>query len=191
MELQIDLKKLVEHNLTPNEFVFLVFLNENREIYYKLSKEAIDKLVFDSWIRISDNNFILRPKFNSIFNESIKTKEIILDKVVENWIDSWRELFPSGVKSGGRPVRGDKQGVLKKMKKFVKQNPNIPINTIFKATKNYVISKKLDNWNFMTCADYFIEKNNISLLSSFIEDLSESNNYESIEDKGGKFHKEI
>jgi hypothetical protein len=75
---------------------------------------------------------------------------------VEAWIDDWLNLFPLGVKSGGKLVRSDKKGCLKKMAKFVLENPYYR-ETIMLATKEYVKSFN-EEYKYMKCATYFISK---------------------------------
>ena len=62
----------------------------------------------------------------------------------------------------GRPVRGDKAGCIKKMTTFIKSE-RVTKDEIFEATKIYVFEKKRDDYKAMTCADYFINKDGISM----------------------------
>lgn len=92
---------------------------------------------------------------------------------VELWIDEWYELFPKGVKSGGYyAVRCDKQGCIKKLKNFIKNNPEFDKNVILKATKKYVDEAALQGYAYMKTAPYFIEKSGVSLLAGFCENVS-------------------
>jgi hypothetical protein len=126
-------------------------------------------------IKITGNDlttdFELRPKLIDTLKKPASN--------VADWIDQWRELFPKGSNRGGYRYRGDKQGCLKKMIKFVKTNPSIKIPEIFAATKNYIHSYEVKNdFQYIKLAHYFIEKDGISTLASNIEGLTE----EQIED---------
>lgn len=98
------------------------------------------------------------------------------DENVKDWIEEWRNLFPKGIKSGGYPLRGSKKGCLRKMKKFLKENPTITKDEIFHATEKYLNERKKENYEYTKVADYFIEKDNMSLLHSYIENLDYERN---------------
>lgn len=93
-------------------------------------------------------------------------------RTAEEWIEDYRNKFPKGILTGNRPVRGDKQGCLKKMNTFLKANPETTKEQIFEATDLYIQKSKANGYDRMTCADYFIEKNGASMLSSYLENLS-------------------
>lgn len=78
------------------------------------------------------------------------------DSKVGQWIDSWLEIFPKGMKSGGKLVRSDRKGCLNKMTTFLKEY-KFDKDLIMKATKQYV-DEKLDSGSYMRCAIYFIGK---------------------------------
>jgi len=191
MELVIDFKLLRENNLTPDTYCLLmsILLKEPYEFISGDSlRITLNYLEREGWCKVTEEEVILRQKFLKLVDATDTSPGN-----VESWIDEWRELFPKGVKSGGRPVRGDKQGVLKKMKGFCKKYPNYKKKDIIDATKLYVFEKSRDRYNYMQCADYFIDKNNTSLLASFIEDLEGKENPLELITKGGgsAFHKEI
>jgi hypothetical protein len=92
------------------------------------------------------------------------------DSDVDQWIDEWFELFPKGIKSGGYyTVRCDKQGCIKKLRNFIKNNPEFDKSIIIQATKNYVNEAALQGYAYMKTAPYFIEKSGVSLLAGFCE----------------------
>lgn len=191
----INLNKLVNLNLSPTEYCYLIcllkkedyigLLNENQKI--NLLKSLEEK----RYLKImSDNEVILRQKALNILDD-------ISPGSVEEWIDDWRKLFPERVKSSGRPVRGDKKACLKKMIAFCKEYPEYTKEQIFDATKIYVFEKKKDDYSYMVCADYFIYKETtkgqrVSYLASLLEDLENSTSYlKTMEEGGGAFQKEI
>ncbi len=97
---------------------------------------------------------------------------------VQSWIDEWRNMWPKGVKSGGHRVRGSRNGCLKKMRKFIKENPDFSVDEIFDATRNYILNRKKQNYEYMRVAEYFIEKDRMSDLASWVEDRREGNEEE-------------
>ena len=98
---------------------------------------------------------------NSNYEESKGNRKSLLASTmsdIEKWIDEWLDVFPLGVKSGGKLVRSDRKGCIKKMAKFVLENPYYK-DTIIAATKEYVKTfNKEDNYRYMKCATYFISK---------------------------------
>lgn len=186
----INLTRLVTLNLSPTEYCYLICLLR-KESYIGLLTSVQETNLLKSleekrYLKIINaDEIVLRQKALNILNE-------ISPHAVEEWIDEWRELFPSGVKTAGRPVRGDKKGCLKKMIKFCKDNPEYTKENIIEATKIYVFDKRRNNYAKMTCADYFIMKDGISLLASLLEDLEHSSSYlKTIENGGSPFEKEI
>lgn len=74
---------------------------------------------------------------------------------IESWIDEWIDIFPRGLKSGGRLVRGDKISCLRKMRVFIKEYPYTR-DIILQATRNYIESKRNEGFAYTRCAVYFI-----------------------------------
>jgi hypothetical protein len=74
---------------------------------------------------------------------------------LEVWIDEWVDIFPRGVKSGGRLLRGDKISCLRKMRVFMKEYPYTK-DTILEATRQYIKSKEQEGYAYTRCAVYFI-----------------------------------
>lgn len=97
-----------------------------------------------------------------------KTKK--MDRDVNSWIDDWRALFPKG-KQGGYPIRGDRKDCVRKMRRFIKNNPDTSKDEIFEATRRYIEDKKKENYKFIKMANYFIDKNGTSLLGACVEDI--------------------
>lgn len=97
-------------------------------------------------------------------------KDVINADDVEGWIDEWVDLFPRGVKSGGRLVRSDRQSCLRKMKVFLREY-DYDRDTILNATRKYVESKANDGYNYMKCAVYFIYRADTSRVDK-VSDLA-------------------
>lgn len=92
---------------------------------------------------------------------------------VTDLVDQYRDLFPKGTNRDGYPYKGDKQGCVKKMNRFIKLNPEFTPDVILQATQKYINEKRKDNFNYMHLAHYFIEKNGVSALSAFCEQILE------------------
>lgn len=101
------------------------------------------------------------------------TYESIEREEVDNWIKEWRELFPVGINKIGRSYRGSPKDCLKKMKAFMKEY-DFTREQIFKATENAINKASQDNYNYFPQANYFIEKNQHSMLAGYCENLDES-----------------
>jgi len=123
----------------------------------------------------------LAPKIINMFKtETVIKKEVLAlpeynSTNIKDWINEWRNLFPKGVNSNGYRYRGDKQGCYVKMKKFLKEHPDIPVTDIFKATKHHIDMLSLKgSISYLKLAHYFIYKDKISTLASEIENLGNS-----------------
>lgn len=187
MELTINIDKIYQKGLTPTYYVLLLSLY-SKEINFpwEIKKDHLLFLQKLGYIKITVDGPILTGKFNIDFKNTINTLD------VENWIEEWRNLFPAKVESGGRPVKGSKQGCIKKMKSFLKNNPEVTKEEIFEATRIYVFDRKRNDYKFMVTADYFIEKNNVSLLESLIEKFKETPNLlKEMEEGINSFFKQI
>jgi hypothetical protein len=166
MNIQIDLNKLHTEGLTPNEYIYL-YLTVNKIPLLSALPCDLEKLQKLGYIKItSEDELVLRSKINKLFT----TVDIAGD--VDTWIDDWRHIWPDGVKSGGRPVRGTKSECIKKMKAFIQKNKQFSKSDIFAAALAYSIERKRDGYKFMVCADYFINKQDSgSMLEAWCDDM--------------------
>lgn len=190
MGLFINFTKLKELCMSPSMYAYLYSMYYGME--YELANEqvkaamnvALQKL---GYLKIAAEGIVLRSSCGKLF------EEVITDEGVSTWIEEWRDLFPKGVKSGNRPVRGERRGVLSKMKAFIKNNPDVTKDQIFEATRQYVFDASIKGYQFIICADYFIDKNNSSVLAAVIEDISENGSVlrNSSGDGDSHWHKEI
>lgn len=102
----------------------------------------------------------IKSHFTSITSERIAVSGVDAIKEpdpqdVDTWIDEWIDIFPRGVKSGGRLLRSDLPSCLRKMKIFLREY-KYSKETIMQATRNYINSKAKDAFAFTRCAVYFI-----------------------------------
>jgi len=170
--MELDIKLLVEAKLTPNSYVYLYYL-----VHKMLNPITMDinlkSLESKGFIKIMENKIIAR-------NKAVKLVEgepyVYQEEVyrVEEWIQEWRELFPKGIKSGGHLVRGSKQGCTKKMKAFVNKTKDVTKDKIFRATSRYLSERRSARYSYCKVADYFISKDGMSMLESYIEQLEGS-----------------
>lgn len=129
------------------------FDNDEKIDSFKFKLESLEK--FD-YVKITNQNL-----FNEGFSIALRAKGKELFKQenhdsfmsVEEWIDEWRLLF-KGKKKG---AMGDKKACIKKMNKFMKENPSIDKDLIYKATNMY-IEDQAPNYTYLQYADYFISK---------------------------------
>ena len=84
-----------------------------------------------------------------------------------------RELFPNGVKSGGAYVRSSVLSLANKLKTFNNKFPGYTEEQILNATKAYVNEMSKVNYQYMKLAEYFIIKDNASILESYINNMEE------------------
>jgi predicted transcriptional regulator len=97
---------------------------------------------------------------------------------VESWILDWVNLWPEGVTTGGKLVRSDAKGCLKKLKAFIKEY-KYSKSLIMEATEKYVESFIASNYAFMKAATYFIDKRGEgSELASWCEKVSNTESEE-------------
>ena len=186
MVCRIDLDKCFEENLTPTQFALLYCLHANNKFPWPVPLSQWKALEDVGWVKITAEAVELRDKvIDFICQTSAPTDN------VDSWIEEWRNLWPTGVKSGGRPVRGDKRGCLAKMNKFIKEH-DYTKEEIMEATKIYLFEKRRESYKYVTCADYFILKNTSSILASFCEDIHErDNSLKQTEDGNSKFFKSV
>ena len=165
---------LEKENLTVEELFIVTLCNEDYDNFKNylafslpfnrgaillellLSKEL---LVYDS-----DVAYVLTTKAKEML--SIKDNMISMDDFVE----AFRNIFPSGVRTAGYLVKGDKNGCKRKLTKFLKEN-KVTQEEILEATRRYVNRSKLQNYEKLQLAHNFIEKNGISTLAGELEAL--------------------
>lgn len=160
MIIEVDLEKLDKHGLSPNDYIALFLKADNVDCNYPIDMSYMQK---QGYIKITDEGFDLRKPALALLNRKIEADS------VEMWIEDWRGLFPR-MQINGYPVRGSKEGCLRKMKTFLKRN-DFTKEEIYRATCEFIEAKRKVNFAFMTQAHYFIEKDGISLLASLCENV--------------------
>lgn len=131
-------------------------LNDNSTPHFRLTKDGIE---FVEYIK---GEFV--ATYQEVSSELIAVAGIdpeqlskpVISNDIDSWIDEWIDIFPRGVKSGGRLLRGDKVSCARKMRLFMKEYPTYDRDTILQATRNYITSKEQEGYTYTRCAVYFI-----------------------------------
>lgn len=132
--------------------------------YIKITEEMY--YVIDGIRTLRLDCFELRAKANDLFLKKSLDLESLSSKL--------RDIFPAKVRGGGgKLVKSPVLAVVEKLKKFYKYYPNAKEEDILKATTNYIENRRRANWAYITQLDYFIFKDNVSMLASEIESLEE------------------
>jgi hypothetical protein len=171
MELKLNFEKLQEEQLTIKQFIYLFLLYKGKTM--EEYKDLIDDI--SDW----DMRYLIQQEYIKVDGVTIKAKTLDLFEDKHDdfsfFVETYRNLFPKGVKSGnGTPIRGDKHGVAKKMEWFLRTYPEYSKNIILEATTQYVkeMSRKMPAYAYMSQADYFIQKDNLSKLAAYCEEYT-------------------
>lgn len=170
-------------------FLYALFV-KNRELVDILNKT--DPINNEDLFYLSDNDFIDIPISGNgdIYFSKITLKEngkniikeyedldkpaniVEQDSSFDTFLDSYFNLWPSGIKSGGYYVKTDKNGCGKNLKKFLKNNPEITKEIILKATEKYLMDMKERNYSMCKLAPYFVYKDGLSALEGYCSNMN-------------------
>lgn len=179
----LDFKLLDEQNLSVDEFITLLYLNDNS--VRKSAFNHLESLENKQFIKINkndDNEIIIREKgkifidFISIDKVSfinnkkiIKKSDRLINTDLNEFIDKFRNKW-KGLKPGSM---GSVSACKDKMSKWMKENPTYTQEQILTAADIYINS--LNNYMYLQAADYFIYKKDAhgesSKLSAFIDEI--------------------
>lgn len=176
---------MVDLELTPDQLILAYFIYEGDVNYLTLyinNKGMFSKS--DLEILINKGLIVNESEDDEFYFEYIRPLEplhklfqanIIDDP--ENWIDEYYNLFPEGIKTGGsKLVKSGKLGCLKKLRKFMKDNPSYDKDIILEATKRYVAECASKGYQYMMMAPYFIEKDGVSSLEGYCQMIYNNTN---------------
>lgn len=185
-------------HMTFVEFILLILVYEEKFDFLRIAHDdnfmefthSIKRLEISGLVKWHGENpeeITLRKTGEELFKKHVGTKKkVTTAKEVGEWVESWRELFPKGINSGGYRYRGDKAEVIKKMIKFVNTH-DYTIEQIFQATKDYVERFSLKGYAYMQLAHYFIEKKGVgSTLSAECEGLADKSSNKGEEQNYGR-----
>lgn len=167
MKIEIDTDIIAKLGISINEYCLIYLLYHDCKNTIQATTEMILNLESKGFVKDLPDGIVLRKKTLDLFSVTVPTKT----KELEEFVENYRNLFPSGVKSGNRLVKGDKFGCLNKLKNFTSKYPEYSKEEILEATKVYIDLCRKRNYDKMTSADYFIEKDKVSMLASYCEDI--------------------
>lgn len=173
MIVTIDTDSIKELGITPNEYVYLAsIVNEIELEGHFLGIKTARFISRELLIADEKGNVSPTEKAFNLFQIPVRGVTVPTDPRmnVPAWIEDYRKLFPKGVRSGGYPVRGSKKGCLLKMERFVKDNPQYTKDMIMNVTAEYVDRKRRQSYQHMKLADYFIDKDGVSMLAAECEE---------------------
>ena len=196
--IEIDLDKLSTLEITPTQYILAhcIYHNNKEEFnrikdLYKLDcfKEDIFHLILKGYLTGGNpkNRYAINFEKSSIIGIFTKEENPIEESedvlTWEQFVKEFRETFPAGQKSGGFYVRSSERDISNKLKKFVKEY-KFSQDTILEATQCYVEESARRGYLYMKVANYFIYKDNTSMLAGACEALEEGG-----EDSSGKMSK--
>lgn len=183
----------LEHDITFEQYLFLYMLTKsedtNLEKYCrKYGGPDSKRLILDPLEQkgyLTNTNTVQPPYF---FYKMQPTKKFLtefgitkLNLNVSSWIKEWLDLWPKGIKSGGFYVKTGLGGCEKKMLAFVKENPQFTKDIIFDATRRYLTEMEGRGYDKMKLAPYFINKDNVSMLWGYCEQVLNSDEPSQVE----------
>ena len=149
MVLKLNLTKLHVNNITPDEFYWM-YMTATKEFIpstYEVSVD-LDKLITIGFA--TDKGDLTTKAINFLGLE---------DPFLDELSSEYRDLFPSGVKTSGIPVKSSLQAIRDKFSQFIEKYPTYKNKElIIDATKDYLETMARDGYKYCTCANYFILK---------------------------------
>lgn len=109
-------------------------------------------------------------------NKTDKTKKTT--SKFEILLETYSNLWPKGVKSGGRLIRKTPNSLRAKLQAFVNKRKDLAYESILQGTEAYLATQKSNGWQYTISSDYFISKSGSSELESWA-DLAESGDLKS------------
>ena len=181
----LDLNFLKEQDISPEEFLVLIGLNNNLDIEH--SKSWFTSLEQKGFIKRNLSEVILREKSKLLLDflsiesnysnykekKVIKKSNRVINEGFDEFIEEYRNLW-KGLKVGSM---GSPMACKEKMLRWMGENPNYTKEDILKAARIYINS--LNNYQYLQAAHYFIYKKDgkeeDSRLSAFIEEKEVDN----------------
>jgi len=177
---------LQDYKLSFLEFMLLIFVYEEQGEFLSVAHDSnfmdfrhsiilLEGRGLVKWHGENPEEITLRKEGEELFKRHVGLKQkITSSKEVNQWMQSWREIFPEGMNSAGYRYRGDKAECIIKMIKFVNTH-DYTLEQIFQATRDYVERFSQKGYAYMQLAHYFIQKKGVgSTLSAECEGLAEN-----------------
>lgn len=176
--MNIELNKLVESKLDPNDYIVLLYLNMNskEELWfnYETSLESLTKKKY------IDENRNLTSKAKKLFQSSILDLQFheskkIEDKALTMATIKFIQIFPPIILPSGSPARGGLLIVKNRLKSFI-ENYQYDWDIIYSAANNYVKRYAEKNYKFMrNCPNFIFNSQGESLLALECDIVQHSN----------------
>lgn len=157
--------KLIEKELTPNNFYVLYCIKNNtKPNNFVSSSLAVTKLKQEGWLdenlQLTSKSIIFTTEIDGYFKKAKKktTKDLLGDNFTNN-IKIYVEIFPNRKLSSGKYARVNPKNLENSFRWFF-ENYDYDWDMIFKATKKYIYDYSLKNYEYMRTSQYFIRKQN-------------------------------
>lgn len=171
MNIIIDTAKLSRRGLSINEYLALIKIYnilKGKDIVYTERKGDYISLADKGYVIIEDGNVILTNKALSLIQGRSRDYESLAVII--------RELFPKGKKNNKWPWKSTIKSIVTKLKKLDNHYgmSEYSDDAVVNATKSYIGSFTLTDMDAgMSLANYFVEKDDNSLLMGILEDAEE------------------
>lgn len=182
-------EKLTQYNLSLKQLLILYCVSYNKKSVLDDYGSRIESLSADDFMNLVGNCYLLNKNTTDtsiyfsqleITNDGQKLlNDILVQRSKSNtlaWVVEYYELFPKGIKSGGYYIKTDLKGCEKKLLDFLKKNPNFSKETVLQATSLYLSEMKQRGYHMCKLAPYFIEKDGISMLAGYCEQVLNKTN---------------
>lgn len=187
LEINLDEYAKVSNELSIRDYLvlyikFLNKLNYLPALFHNTMEyhDCLKSLETRQYIKITDDCIIYgdNAQINvECFELRAKSTQIIEIKSINyaELANKLRDIFPAGIRGGGgKLIKSPELAVVDKLKKFFKYYPDVKEESIIKATKNYIENRRRDGWRYTTQLDYFIFKDNASMLYAELDNITNS-----------------
>jgi hypothetical protein len=88
-----------------------------------------------------------------------------------SFVEEFYNLWPRGIMSGGYAVKSGKASCSTKLRTFLKDHKEYTQEIVLQATKNYIEKCKFNGYQYMKLANYFINKDGVSVLETWCDQI--------------------
>ena len=162
--MQLNLKQLIELELTPNEYVYLKLLYDgvSHDRIVKIFKDDLGKVLAIQYTLVN-NGFLRQGTEKGKIILLQKTVSLFKEKVdeVEKFVEDYRMIFHRSNINGVIGKMGNAKACRERLLKFMKEYPEYDKEIILKAVSLYVESERYNsNFKYLQKAHYVISKAN-------------------------------
>lgn len=167
--IDFDAYERIRDKLNLEDFVLLTLFHlgeEGDDYTHQVWLESTERLETLGFIREIDGKIVLTSKTRELLGKPEKYDLLAFDEFIEQY----RNLFPTGKKNNQWYWRANKTDLTSKFEKFFKKYKKYKQEDVLRVTKKYIQSFNQGNIdNGMMLSHYFIEKNNTSMLLTCLE----------------------